>query len=85
VWNRLPAYHVANVIETEVIECDFVKSHRALKQKFIAMGFYETDKSFYAFLALRIACILCTSLYFTLSEGSFSSHMFGAFLMGCYW
>jgi hypothetical protein len=49
------------------------------------MGMYETDKSFYFFTALRIVCILATALYFTLSEGSFTSHMFGAFLLGCYW
>lgn len=85
VWKKLPNYHVANLSKEDRQTSTFVNAHRELGMQFEKEGLFETDYSYYFFTIPRIFCILGVALYFTLCCESFSAHLFGAFIMGCYW
>jgi fatty acid desaturase len=85
VWKKLPSYHVANLDPKEAAESKFVKEHRALRDKFIEMGWFDTTYTYYLLMGLRIASILATALYLTIWCESRTAHMMGALAMGAYW
>lgn len=62
----------------------FVKGHRALRQKFLEEGLFETHFSYYVGQVTWYFCLLATALYLTLTGTSAISRLFGACVMACF-
>lgn len=79
----LPAYLVGDVADYK--ESDFQRGHRALRQKLLEAGAFETRPSYYLGLGLWLAFLLGAALALTLgSEGSRPTRLCGAAVMGLF-
>jgi delta8-fatty-acid desaturase len=62
-----------------------LQAFRQLRQQFLKDGLFETDYSFYAREAVKLGSLLCAAVFFTVFCSSFTAHMVGALLLGCFW
>merc|ERR1711998_370802 len=61
------------------------KGHRAIRQKLLEEGMFETDMWFYYREAAWLASLIAASLYLSLACTSFWAHMCGAVMLGFFW
>jgi len=86
VWkNKLPAFHVADVTGPEVDVDAFTAEHRAIRQKLLADGLFETDMTYFYKKAVWLSFLLVTAIYFTVSGSTTGWQLFGACFLGMFW
>eukprot|EP00618_Florenciella_parvula_P006724 CAMPEP_0119465024 /NCGR_PEP_ID=MMETSP1344-20130328/344_1 /TAXON_ID=236787 /ORGANISM="Florenciella parvula, Strain CCMP2471" /LENGTH=512 /DNA_ID=CAMNT_0007497265 /DNA_START=85 /DNA_END=1623 /DNA_ORIENTATION=- len=81
--NMLPQYYIGDVVDYR--ETEFQKGHRAIRQRLLAEGMFETRMSYYYKLTAWFAALLAGAVYCTLACTSFAAHMAGAVLLGAFW
>jgi delta8-fatty-acid desaturase len=79
----LPHYYIGDVVDYK--ESEFVKGHRAIRQRLLEEGRFETNPWFYRKLTLWLTFLFGCALYFTLGCTSFAHHMIGAVFLACFW
>lgn len=84
VWERtLPRFQIGAVATQ--YNTEFVQEWRALRQRLLAEGKYQTSGAFYLFQTLWLASLFATSLWLTLMEPSIGAHFLGAVFMAAFW
>ena len=84
VWEKqLPAFHVADLTDAAVSE--YREEFRAIRQKMLERGLFETRLSYYAIKALWLCALLGAACYCTVLGGSPAYRMLGAVVLGCFW
>lgn len=66
-------------------QIETLQAYRTLRQRFLKAGLYETDYSFYIKEAIKMGILLSAAVFSTVFCSSFSAHMLGAILLGCFW
>jgi len=79
----LPYYYLGEVVDFE--ETNFAREHRAIRQKLLREGRFETDLTFYYKEAFKIASIFSVAIALTLCCESVLAHMAGALMLALFW
>lgn len=82
---KLPNFLIGRVKSSTKPDSELMKDFRALRQRLLKEGKYETRASFYVWTGLWVASLFAAALYFTLTGETFNMRMLGAALLGCFW